>query len=169
MPVQVERRTFNVEEYHRMLDAGIITEDDRVELIEGEILMMSPIGSWHAACVNRLDALLHRLFGESVIISVQNPIRLSDFSEPQPDLAVLRARQDYYAQTHPTSNDILLLIEVADQSLEFDRDVKVPLYAKAAIFGSRNRSCCAVSRSYGSSGTSRDLRRPLRIGDAKED
>ena len=116
-----------------MGEAGILSENDRVELIEGEILEMSPIGSRHSACVKRLNALLGRLVSQNIIVSVQDPIRLDDYSEPQPDVALIRAREDFYAEGHPAAADVLLVIEVADTSVDYDRDVKVPLYARAAI------------------------------------
>jgi Uma2 family endonuclease len=116
-----------------MAETGILTEDDRVELIEGEIVEMSPIGSRHAACVNRLNMLLSRQAGQSFIVSVQNPIIVSDYSEPEPDLAVLRLRADYYEQELPQSADVLLVVEVADTSVEADRSVKIPLYAQSGI------------------------------------
>lgn len=133
MAVQVEKWAFSVNEYHRMSEAGILSEDDRVELIEGEIIKMSPIGSRHAACVKRLTALLHRRFGRLVTIGVQDPIRLDDHSEPEPDIALLKRRDDFYSQSHPTADDILLIIEVADTSVEYDKSVKLPLYAGAGI------------------------------------
>ena len=116
-----------------MAETGILTEDDRVELIEGEIVEMSPIGSRHAACVNRLNMLLSRQVGQSAIVSVQNPIIVNDYSEPEPDLAVLRLRTDYYEQELPQSADVLLVVEVADTSVEIDRSVKIPLYARNGI------------------------------------
>lgn len=100
MSVSIERRHFTVEEYHRMAETGIISEDERVELIEGEIWRKSPIGSRHAACVNRLTKLIERLAGDGAIVSVQNPIRLVDDSEPEPDIALLRPRNDFYASGH---------------------------------------------------------------------
>ncbi len=116
-----------------MADTGILHEDDRVELIDGEIFQMSPIGSRHVACVNRLLAHVSLQVGQIVIVSVQNPIQLTDYSEPQPDLAVLRPHPDFYADALPTPRDVLLLIEVAETSLDYDRDVKVPRYAEATI------------------------------------
>src|SRR5436190_20650791 len=103
MAVQVTRWQFTADDYERMVTAGILAEDDRVELIDGEVIAMSPIGPPHAAIVNRLNALLNRRFAGAAIVSVQNPIRLNDYSEPQPDLAVLRPRDDFYAQSHPTA------------------------------------------------------------------
>jgi len=133
MSHQLARRWFTVGEYNRMAETGILSEDDRVELIEGEIVEMSPIGSRHAACVNRLNMFLSRQVGQSFIVSVQNPIVVSDYSEPEPDLAVLRWRDDYYEQELPRAADVLLVIEVADTSVEADRGVKIPLYARAGI------------------------------------
>lgn len=115
-----------------MAQAGIFREDDRVELLDGEILEMTPIGSRHAACVARLTARFSRVQANA-IVWVQNPIRLSERSEPQPDLALLRPRPDFYSQAHPGPGDVLLVVEVAETSVEVDRDVKVPLYARAGI------------------------------------
>lgn len=127
-------RLFTVSEYHRMAEAGIFTEDDRVELIQGEIVAMSPIGSRHAACVKKLAGLVRELLsGKSVIVGIQDPVCLSDDSEPQPDLSLLRARADFYAAAHPTPEDVLLLIEISDASVMYDRNVKLPLYARSGI------------------------------------
>ncbi|HEY9233249.1 MAG TPA: Uma2 family endonuclease [Blastocatellia bacterium] len=133
MPVPVKHWAFTVEDYMRMFEAGILTEDDRVELIDGEIIEMSPIGDAHAGCVKKGNALFHRLIGGRAIVSVQDPIRLDEHSEPQPDLALLKPRADFYAQAKPTPADVLLIVEVADSSVQFDRNVKVPLYARALI------------------------------------
>ena len=116
-----------------MAQAGIFSEGDRVELIEGEVVNMSPIGSIHAGCVNRLTALLSEKLGKRVVVGVQNPIRIDEHSEPEPDIALLKPRRDYYADAHPTPRDALLIIEVADSSLEYDRTVKLLLYARAGI------------------------------------
>src|SRR5437763_15868565 len=99
MSVQIARRHFNVTDYYRMMEAGILSESDHVELIDGEVVEMSPIGSRHAACVDRLNKFLNKL--NDIIVRVQNPIRLDDFSEPQPDITLLRMRTDYYAQRPP--------------------------------------------------------------------
>lgn len=133
MSVQVAKRLFTVEEYHRMVEAGILAEDDRVELIEGEIVEMSPMGSRHAACVNRLNAFFSARIAQVALVWVQSPIDLVGRSEPQPDLALLRPRADFYAERHPETGDVLLAIEVSDTSLEYDRNVKVPLYARSAL------------------------------------
>lgn len=133
MSVQLEKRLFSVDEYHRMAEAGILSEEDRVELIEGEILTMSPIGSRHAACVKRLNTLFQKQIGAAAIVSVQDPIRLGAFSEPQPDVALLKAREDFYADAHPGADDILLVIEVAETSSAYDREVKLGLYGRSGI------------------------------------
>lgn len=134
----VSRHLFSLDDYHRMGSTGILAEDDRVELIEGEIVEMTPVGSRHAAAVKRLTRLLSTQVGDAAIVSVQDPLRipggsaLAD-SEPQPDLMLLAPRQDFYAEAHPTPADVLLLIEVGDTSLPFDRDVKLPLYAASGV------------------------------------
>jgi Uma2 family endonuclease len=133
MSVQVQRRTFTVDEYHRMAEAGILSEDDRVELIDGEIVKMSPIGSCHVACVNRLTAVLTSKIGGAAIVSVQNPFAVDEYSEPQPDIVILKPSEDFYAHSLPTAQDVLLIIEVADTSLSYDRNVKVPAYARAGV------------------------------------
>ncbi len=124
---------FSADEYERMGEAGILAPGARLELIEGEIYEMLPIGSPHAACVKYLSRLLNRQFSDSLIVSTQNPIRLDDYSEPQPDVAVVRWRDDFYRHAHPTPADVLLVIEVADSTVETDRTVKMPLYARANI------------------------------------
>jgi Uma2 family endonuclease len=130
---EAARWQFTTTEYERMAEAGILSEDDRVELVEGEVLKMTPIGSRHAACVNRLNTLVSQQVGGSVIVSVQNPVRLTQYTEPQPDLALLRPRADFYSEGHPAPEDVLLIVEVAETSLGYDRDVKLPLYARAGI------------------------------------
>src|SRR5262249_9233478 len=122
------------EEYHQMVGAGILSEDERVELIQGEILERSPTGNSHAACLRRLLRLLSAGLGPDVMLDAQNPIHLpEERSEPQPHLLLLRAQEDGYAVEPPTARDILLVIEVADNSLAYDRDVKVPLYSRCGI------------------------------------
>ncbi len=133
MSVQIGRRHFNTTEYYRMAAAGVFAENDRVELIEGEIIEMNPIGSRHAACVGRLTKLLERLVGDRAIVWVQNPVQVNDNSEPLPDVALLRLREDFYAQANPQPADVFLIIEVADSSVEYDRDTKIPLYGQATI------------------------------------
>lgn len=133
MSVDTTRKLFSVAEYARMRTTGILAEDDRLELLDGEIRVMSPIGPRHAALVNRLNAAITRQLGATVIVSIQNPIQLNDYSEPQPDLALLHPRDDYYATAHPCPDDIILVIEIADTSLPYDRDEKLPRYADAGI------------------------------------
>lgn len=133
MPVELLRRRFTVKQYHQMVEAGVLKEDERVELIRGEIVEMSPIGRRHAAGVNRLNALFNQRLAEVVIVGVQNPVELDDNSEPQPDFALLRRRADFYEAGHPQPKDILLLVEVADTTVEADREVKIPLYADSGV------------------------------------
>ena len=124
---------FTVEQFQLMYERGVFADSDRYELINGEIIAMSPIGRKHAACVNRLVATFTHKFGSQVVLSVQNSIQLANKLQPQPDIAVLKYRDDFYEDALPTPADILLIIEVADSSLEYDRDVKANLYAAAEI------------------------------------
>lgn len=119
MAVRPQAHLFTVEDYHRMGEAGILGEDDRVEFINGEIVQMTAIGSRHAGCVRRLIALLSRLVATRAIVDVQDPVECNNLSEPQPDLAVLAARADFYSQAHPRPADVLLLIEVSDCGLSY--------------------------------------------------
>ncbi len=130
---QTLRRRFSVKDFARMVEIGIFTEDDRVELIDGEVIVMSPIGPRHTSLVKRLNALLSRQLASRMIISVQDPVQLTDDTEPLPDLAVLRCRDDFYAHAHPQSEDVLLIVEVADSSLAYGREEKVPRYARSGI------------------------------------
>ena len=130
---QTHRWLFTVDDYQRMGETGILHEDDRVELIEGEIVAMPPIGSPHGGRVNRLTRILTDAVGDSAVVAPQNPIVLGIRSEPEPDIALLRPRPDFYADAHPVAADVLLLIEVADSSLQYDLNVKVPLYARQGI------------------------------------
>ena len=124
-----------------MVVAGILSEDERVELIQGEIVKMSPVGIRHASCVKRLNRLFSQVLGDRTIVAVQDPVELSNLSEPQPDLALLKPRADFYATGHPQPQDILLLVEVADTTVESDfaertlreRSIKIPLYASSGI------------------------------------
>jgi len=131
--IAARRRPFTVGEYYRMAEADILTEEDRVELIAGQIVAMSPIGSRHAACVKRLNLLLGKMAGDSLLIGVQDPIRLDAYSAPEPDLVLLRPRADFYAAAHPSAADVLLAVEVADTSADYYREVKLPLYAQASL------------------------------------
>jgi Uma2 family endonuclease len=129
----IRRHRYTVEEYLRMGEAGILRADERVELIEGEIAEMAPIGSRHAGTVKQLGALVMKASAGHAIVSVQDPIVLGPRSAPQPDLALLRARDDFYKASHPQAQDVLLVIEVADTTQRYDRQVKVPLYARHGI------------------------------------
>lgn len=129
------QRPLTVDEYHRMAEAGILSEDDRVELLDGRLIAMTPVGPVHLHCVNRLvDLFAERLYAEGprpARLSIQNPIRLSDTSEPEPDLALLKpeAPQD----RTPVPEDLVLVVEVAVSSGDYDRDVKAPRYAAAGV------------------------------------
>ena len=133
MSVQMQRRLFTVQEYHLMSDAGIFGNNERVELIEGEIITMAAIGKRHAARVDRLADLCYEQVRRRAIIRVQNPISLNDKSEPQPDIALVQPRADFYEESLPNSENILLLVEVADSTIDYDRDVKIPNYARSGI------------------------------------
>ena len=127
------RHLISVEAFHRMGETGILGPADRVELIDGEIIDMSPIGALHAAIVDLLARHLARSAQASVFIRCQNPLRLDDLSEPEPDIAILKPRADFYTTGHPGPADVLLVVEVADSSLAYDLGVKVPLYARHGI------------------------------------
>jgi Uma2 family endonuclease len=132
MALQIERRLFTLQEYERMIEAGVFQEDERLELIRGEIVELTPIGFDHAGTVARLTMLLARNVADSAILWIQNPIQFAGNSRPQPDLALLKW-QDYSASRPATTSDVLLVIEVADTSIAYDRKVKGPLYAGAGI------------------------------------
>lgn len=133
MAVQLTRRRFSVDDYYAMLRAGILAEDDRVELLDGEIVVMPPIGPEHAETVEDVCDRLSQRLGDRVRVRSQNPVHLGQFDEPEPDLAVVRRRPEGYRAHHPGPSDIILLIEVADTSLSTDRAIKMPLYARAGI------------------------------------
>ncbi len=133
MAIQLTPRRFSADEYHQMIEAGVFGQDERLELIDGEIVQMSPIGDRHAACVRRLNELLSHLSAGRFIVDVQDPIIVDPAYAPQPDVALLRPRADYYASQTPTTDDCLLVIEVADTSAEYDRQIKVPRYARGRL------------------------------------
>lgn len=133
MSIQLIRHRFTADEYHQMAEAGVLRDDDRVELIEGEIVDMTPIGARHGAVVDRFNHTLVRSCGDRAIVRIQGSIRLGPHSEPQPDVVLLRPRPDFYESAVPGPEHVLLLIEVADASLLYDRTVKLPLYARAGI------------------------------------
>ena len=124
---------FTVEEYYRMADVGLLTEDSRVELIDGVIVDMPPIGPGHSGNVNWFTHAFRELFGGAAQLSIQNPLRLGLRVEPQPDVMLLRPRADHYRGSHPGPEDVLLLVEVADSSLTYDRKTKARIYARAGI------------------------------------
>jgi len=133
MQTEPIRRPFTVEEYDRMIEVGILGKEDHVELIDGEIVEMSPIGLRHAACVDRATMLLAPALVGKAIVRTQGPIRLSDFSKPQPDLILLEPRKDYYAAAAPITRNALLVIEVSDTSIRYDRGPKLKVYARAGV------------------------------------
>jgi Uma2 family endonuclease len=129
----IQRFKFSSEAYHRLSDYGLLPSSARVELLNGEIVEMSPINSPHSGTINRLQKILEKLLGKTYIIANQNPIQLGVYSEPEPDLAVLNWRDDFYFDQHPTPAEVIFLIEVADSTLEKDREIKLPIYAQANI------------------------------------
>jgi Uma2 family endonuclease len=133
MPAAFRTRRFTADEYHRMGQVGILSEDDRVELIDGEVLAMTPIGPRHAASVDRCTRTFTLAAGDDAIVRVQGPVRLNLYTEPEPDVVLLRPRADFYAEAHPSPADILLVVEVADSSIDYDRSVKQYLYAQSGV------------------------------------
>ena len=133
-PTDLPRRhRLTVSDYYRMAEVGILAPDARVELIEGDIIDMSPSGIQHTATVILLSHVLFRAAGDRAFLLVQNSVRLGELSQPQPDITLLRHRDDFYRERLPRASDILLIVEVADTSLRFDRDTKVSLYAVHGI------------------------------------
>lgn len=126
-------KRFTTEEYHRLTEMGFFAEDERVELINGELVKMAAKGTAHSVCETRLERELFKLLGERATLRGQQPIILPDDSEPEPDRAIVQNRPDDYLSSHPSAADILLLIEIADSSLSYDKQVKLPLYAAAEI------------------------------------
>ncbi|MEG4208381.1 Uma2 family endonuclease [Microcoleus sp. Pol7_A1] len=133
MSVQLQKRLFTVKEYHLMTEAGILSEGDRVELIEGEIVKMAAIGTRHASSVKRLTRRFSLIPEDRATLGVQDPIQLTERTEPQPDVVLLQPRADYYATAHPVPSEVLLLVEVSDSTVDYDRDVKVSIYARSLI------------------------------------
>jgi Uma2 family endonuclease len=170
MTARLPPHRFTVPQYEKMIDVGILNEDDRVELIRGEIVAKMPIGDLHIACIDRLTRQMIRKVGDDAIVSIQNPIRLAD-SEPEPDLVLKRPRDDFYASGKPGAADVLLLIEVADSTLDRDRDVKRPLYAENGIteywIVNLPDRCLEVYRQPRPDGTYADVRM-LRPGDTAD-
>jgi len=133
MATEISKKLFTVHDYCRMLDAGILREGEHVELINGEVLTMSPIGPPHGAAVDRTLRFLMDTAGHKAIVRVQGSVRLNEYNEPQPDIALLRPKDDFYYSRHPGPSDILLIVEIADSSLEYDRKIKARLYAETGI------------------------------------
>jgi Uma2 family endonuclease len=131
--LQARRVRFSVADFYRMGEVGLIAPGERIELIDGELVKMPPIGPGHAGCVDEFADLLRVRLPASVIVRTQNPIRLHDQAEPEPDIAVVVRRPGYYRAGHPTPSDVLLVIEVADSTLAYDLGIKAPLYAAAGI------------------------------------
>lgn len=124
---------FDVDYYYKLMEAGLLPEDSSTEIIEGELIEKMPIGKLHAGTVGKLTMIFAARLAENAIVWVQNPVRLNRRSEPQPDITLLRPRTDFYTQNHPTPEEVLLLIEVSDTTLDYDRETKIPLYAAAGI------------------------------------
>ncbi|MGV0027832.1 Uma2 family endonuclease [Phormidesmis priestleyi] len=146
MVVKLEKRLFSVKEYHAMIQTGLLTENDPVELIRGEIVYKPDrnfqpasgnesmaVGRRHAACVKRLNALFNQRLTGQAIVSIQDPVEIDEYSEPEPDVCLLKQKDDFYESGHPKADDIWLLIEVADSTLESDRTIELPLYAENNI------------------------------------
>jgi Uma2 family endonuclease len=133
MRIEAGRKLFNVVEYYKMAEVGILGSEERVELIDGEIIQMSPIGDKHLGCVNIANDLFTAAFRGRAVVSVQNPLRLKDYTEPEPDVVLLKPRSDRYRGKHPEAEDALLVLEIADTTLRYDREVKLSRYAKAGV------------------------------------
>lgn len=133
MDTDVIKKRFTVDEYHRMGETGIFGPEDRLELIDGEILEMSPIGQRHASRVARANALFVRTFGDQAVVNPQNPLQLSDWTEPQPDIVILKPRPDFYEHQRPMPADVLFVMEVSDTTLRFDLKIKLTYFAAASI------------------------------------
>ena len=131
--VRSERYSFTTDVYHQMIQRGILTRNDKIELLEGDLIKMSAVGPRHAACVERLSEILQHEFGRTTSLRHQNPVELSNISEPEPDITILRRRDDFYTNAHPTPDDVLLLIEISESTLAKDRGAKLSAYAKAGI------------------------------------
>jgi Uma2 family endonuclease len=133
MSIAISKKRFTADEYQRMGQVGILSEDDRVELIDGEVVAMTPIGARHCACVDGVTRAMVIGAGDTAIVRVQGSVRLHLYTEPEPDLVILRPRSDFYASRHPGPADILLIVEIADSSIDYDRDVKARIYAESGV------------------------------------
>ena len=133
MQAEVSTKKFTVDDYYRMAEVGIIGPEERVELIDGQIVQMSPRGIRHIAATHRANTLFTEALGRRVIVSVQNPLRLDRFNEPQPDIIILKPQRDFYASRNSGPEDASLVIEISDTSLSYDRKVKIPHYAAKRV------------------------------------
>jgi len=133
MQTEAGKKRFNVDEYYKMAGIGILRDGDRTELIDGEVIEMSPMGVRHSSAVKRANAFLSRQLQGRAVLSVQLPVRLNAFNEPQPDLALLRPRKDFYELRHPGPADVLLILEISDTSLQYEYDMKLRTYAASRI------------------------------------
>jgi Uma2 family endonuclease len=133
MQTDLTKKLFTVDDYYRMAEFGIIGPEERVELIDGEIIQMSPPGNRHIACVNCATSAFVEAFRQRAIVSVQNPLRLNIYNEPQPDIVVLKPRTDFYESTHLAAEHVFFVVEISDTSLAFDRKVKLMRYATFGV------------------------------------
>ena len=132
MRIEAEKKLFTTEDFSKMFDAGILNNDERVELVDGEIIKLNP-GKRHISCTLRATAIFTRVFGERACVSVQNPIVLDIYNEPKPDIVILKPRQDFYASTEPSPEHTLLIVEISDTTLRMDQQRKLPTYARMGI------------------------------------
>jgi len=130
---QPRRLRFTVDEYYKMIELGMLKDYEKAEIIEGELIQKMPIGKKHSAVVEKLNEILRDRLGKSVSLRNQQPVRFGKYNEPEPDLAILHRREDFYANTRPVPKDVLILIEVSDATLKYDRDTKLTLYAEAGV------------------------------------
>ena len=133
MVMEMTKRRFCVKDLYLMDKAGVFCENDRVELVDGEIIDMAPIGSHHNSCVTTLNHIFVRAVPEGVLVQVQGALQMDESTMFQPDLAILRPRDDDYFESNPTPKDVLLIIEVSDSTVAYDRNVKIPKYAQAGV------------------------------------
>ena len=131
--IQLAEKLYTVDDYYKMAEIGILKPSDKVELINGKIFYKNPITSKDSAYINCLNRRLHTLIDNRIVIGVKSPVRINNFSEPEPDVALLKPRNDFYDEKHAEPDDVLLLIEVSLSTLDIDRKVKLPLYAEAGI------------------------------------
>ncbi len=131
--VELSRRRFTVTDYMRLAESGILAEEERVELIRGEIVETPPISIAHVSIKMHLVALFTRTFADWALVGINNPVQLDEFSLPQPDVVLLRSRENYYSDRHPGPNDVMLVIEIADASIDYDRWVKAPLFGSSGV------------------------------------